>query len=182
MTSPAGTYDPKKISLSLNGFTLSGFAEGTFISIKRKTASFESKVGSQGDVVRTRLADKRTDIEFELLQSSMSNVILSALVYADENPGSIAGTGPWPIDVFDAVSGSTYQAAQAWIVKPADAEFADKAGARKWAIECAELNAMVTSGIVVTPADAQASQFIVTDSGIDAALGQYIEGVAAAIP
>lgn len=36
-------YNPKKVSISVRGFQITGFAEGTFVSIKKAQDHFKKK-------------------------------------------------------------------------------------------------------------------------------------------
>jgi len=129
------TYDPKKVSVIVSGRQITGFADGTFINVTRDTESFTDNVGSDGEVARTRSNDNRGSIVITLQQISDSNDFLSQLLAADE----LNGGGVFNVLVRDQLGRAIYQAAEAWIQKPADSEFAREAGSREWTIRCAEL-------------------------------------------
>ena len=50
-----GTYDPKEVSLSLGGVNISGFGDGTFITIARTdNETYKLHVGAHGESARTK--------------------------------------------------------------------------------------------------------------------------------
>ena len=129
------TYDPKAISLIVGGRVITGFEDGTFVLVSRESDSFADKAGAFGDVSRSYSNDKRGNITVTLMQTHPDNEYLSGLNTADE----LSGSGLVNVLVRDAKGNSIYESAEAWILKPADAEFAKEAGAREYVLRCAEL-------------------------------------------
>lgn len=129
------TYDPKQILQSFLAFPVTGYADGTFVKISRINDTFSSVAGADGEVARSRMRDRRGQIEFTLLQSSPTNDLLSAAAAADELTG--AGVGAYFCK--DALGTTVASAANAWIKKPADAEFGKEVGPRTWVLECENL-------------------------------------------
>ena len=82
-------YDPKDIEVIVSGSILGGFAEAK-VTVKRDADIATDEVGANGDVARAINNDKRGEITITLLQTSKSNLILSALAKADEFTGSRA--------------------------------------------------------------------------------------------
>ncbi len=73
-------YDPKKVQLIVNGFTITGFADGDKIKIEPVTKEdIKSVVGVDGDVSMAKVNDDRHTITFTLKEESPSNKILDAL-------------------------------------------------------------------------------------------------------
>ena len=67
--------------------------------------------------------------------SSDLNEVLTGLAVLDE----LSNGGVVPVLIKDNSGNSIWGAAEAWIVKMPDSEYAKEAGAREWKIQCAEL-------------------------------------------
>ena len=128
-------YDPKKISIIVGGRQIKGLSDGTFLVITRDTESFTDGVGSDGEVARSRSNDNRGSMALTLQQTSDSNDYLAGLLTLDE----LAGDSIFNVLVRDQLGRALYEAAEAWIQKPADSEFANESGSREWTIRCANL-------------------------------------------
>lgn len=133
------TYDPKQVALIFGGKILHGFADGSFVKIKRDEPTFTKKVGVDGEACRAKSNNKGGTIEVTLLQSSPSNDDLSAFAAADE----LTNTGVQPFLMKDGSGSTVCAAATAWIQKPADVEDAKEVGNRVWTIETDEIDMFV---------------------------------------
>ena len=135
------TYDPAQVTIIFAGIPVSGFAEGTFVSIERNEDSFTLQVGADGEATRAKSNNRSGRVTLTLIQSSIVNDAFSALLAVDENSPSGDGIGPLLIK---DLSGRTLVAAEtAWLVKPATAEFAREATEREWVIETDRLNTFI---------------------------------------
>lgn len=72
-------YSPKDVVCSWNGIAIEGFAPDSFLRIQRTSPLVSQVVGAGGQVALTRNADKTGSIEIELMQTSPSNLMLSAI-------------------------------------------------------------------------------------------------------
>ena len=129
-------WDPANVVVSFLGAILSGFADGTFIQAARNEDTWTLTKGADGEGARTRNRNGSGRITLTLLQTSLSNDVLSAAVEFDE----LTGEGVGPFIVKD--TGGTFLgvAANAWIVKPADGELAKTLSNREWVFECDHLD------------------------------------------
>lgn len=134
-------YDPGLVDLIAVGIPISGFAEGTFIVVEREADAYTKSVGSDGEVSRTRNRNLSGTITFTTMATSPVNLLLSGVALADEN----FGTGVFPSSVSDNSGLSLHIAAESWIRKVPNAEFADERGNREWIIDCADLS-MLSGG------------------------------------
>ena len=137
-------YDPKQVVLTFKGVLITGFLEGTFITVERNEDSFEKTVGADGNVTRVRKNDRSGTITVVLQAESPSNDVLSASMLLDEQ----SGLGYGPVQVKNINSTDLHTAAEAWVRKPASAEYSDGASGREWVLECANLTMLVGSAIV----------------------------------
>lgn len=126
------TYDPKAHTFSLGGLILHGYAENKWLSAKRKSALFVSVAGASGEVVRSKMNDRRGEIEFVALAGSSVNDQLSALITLDDHTGQGVGA-------FTGVDGNgttVLHAPNAWVTAYPDVELAKEIGEVIWKIEC----------------------------------------------
>ena len=133
--------DPKEVVISFGPILLSGYADGTFVSVERNEDSFSLTVGSDGEAARSKSNNKSGRVTVTLLQSSLSTDLLSAQAVLDER--SPSGDGVAPLLVKDNNGRGLYTAETAWIVKPATASHARETENREWVIETNELLMLV---------------------------------------
>ena len=78
-------YSPKDVVCSWNGIAIEGFAPDSFLRLQRTSPLVTPVVGAGGQVALTRNADKTGTIEIELMQTSLSNQMLSAIQAKQDN-------------------------------------------------------------------------------------------------
>lgn len=130
-------YDPDQVTVSFAGIVMQGFADGSFVSISQESDDFSDVVGTDGEVSRSKTNDRRATITFKLMQTSASNVLLSAISNADRDAPAGAGVGA--LMIRDRQGTSLYRADEAWISKPPDVDFDRGATSREWTLRCARL-------------------------------------------
>lgn len=130
-------YDPTEVTVSFAGINLQGFADGEFIRVEQEADDFTDVVGTDGEVSRSKTSDRRATITFILMQTSESNILLSALSNADrDNPG---GAGVGALYIRDRQGTTVFRAGEAWISRPPNASFDRQATSREWTLRCARL-------------------------------------------
>lgn len=129
------TYDPAEISVIIGGAVITGFMDGTFIKCSRNEDAFAIKVGSTGEVTRTKNANRSGRIELTLQQTSESNGILSGFALADE----LSGDGVVPVLIRDNTGKDLHKTEQAWVVKMPDGGNSKEELGRVWILECGNL-------------------------------------------
>lgn len=131
-------YDSDQVSLVFMGIPIdSGYAEGSFLTIEQSEQDFEVKVGTDGEVTRSKTNNRHATIKVKLMQTSSGNTALSALNNLDvATPG---GAGVGPMLIRDRQGTSLYTAGKCWIAKPPDVDFDRSATSREWTLECANL-------------------------------------------
>ena len=124
------TYDPSQVVVTFGELRITGYADGTVIKVERDEDRYTKKIGVDGETGRTRNNNRGGTIEVTLLQTSASNLALSAKATADDDaPG---GLPPEPLVVKDLEGNSLHVAAAAWIQKLPASEFAKELGQRTW--------------------------------------------------
>lgn len=127
------TYDPAQVSIVAFGIPISGYADGTFVSVEQNEDSFSLSVGADGDACRAKTNNRSGRITLTLLQSSLSNDLLTAQHALDILSPNGDGIGPFLMK--DNSGRSLYAAEKAWIVKPATSAFGRDVESREWIIE-----------------------------------------------
>lgn len=125
------TYDAKKVIVTIGGNPITGFADGTFLSIVPNADDFTKVAGADGNVARSKSNDKSFRVTLTLMQTSPSNDVLSSLRRAD----SIANAGIVPIQVKDLGGTSIFSAPECWVARPPDGEFGKELSQRAWMID-----------------------------------------------
>lgn len=125
------TYDPKQVTITFGGFIMAGFADDRMVTVARLNDTWTMKTGVDGEGTRSKSNDKSGEITVALMETSESNAVLTAFAKADE----LTNNGTFPVLIRDNNNESYYAAAQAWVVKPPEAEKAREAGVREWKIQ-----------------------------------------------
>lgn len=128
------TYIPGDTQVSFAGYELTGYADGTFITVEREEDSFTKHVGSDGEVSRTLNPNQSGTVTLTLKQTSDSNRVLHGLLATDEGDGS-------GVDVLMVKDNLTNRAmaTEAWISKPPNMELGKEASNREWVFQCAKI-------------------------------------------
>lgn len=134
-------YDPKQVAVIVGGKIISGFADGTFVKVERNEQAFNLKVGVDGEGTRAKSNNRSGKVTLTLMQSSLSNEVLSGFAILDET----SGKGAVPLYVNDKSGNSLFTALTAWVQKFADPEYAKEVMTRTWILETDELIMFVGS-------------------------------------
>lgn len=134
------TYDPKLIIITFGPVIVSGYAEGTFLSIARNGDVFEKSKGADGSVDRINRNANDYSATLTLKQTSLTNDAFSLILKQDQ----LTNTGKYPLTVKDLNGTTLFFAPQAWIGKDPDPEYSDSLSAREWRLDTG--NAQFTQG------------------------------------
>lgn len=126
------TYNAARVTVIMNGHSVNGFADGTFVGITMINDGITTQVGADGEVARAINTDRRCTVTLTLQQTSESNTFLSNLFNLDM---LTCGGRIGPVLIQDLCGDTLFAASQAWIVKPADIEFAKEITTRAWQIQ-----------------------------------------------
>lgn len=130
------TYDPGQYDVIFAGRLLEGFGEDTFISVAVEAPGFSDRVGVDGEVTRAKSYDSRATVSVTLMQTSLSNNVLSSIYLADRAAPNGAGVGS--LRIVDRSGTSVFEASRAWIQREPDAELGREASERTWELRCAD--------------------------------------------
>ncbi len=125
-------YDPDEVLVYFGGALIQGFADGEYVTAEQMSPGFDSVVGTDGEVARSKSNDRRVKVTIKLLQTSASNAVLSAMHKADLNTPNGAGVATFSMQ---DLQGQTFiNGAQAWISKFPDNSMDRTAKSREWEI------------------------------------------------
>ena len=128
------SYSPEDISVVLSAdffsHNVSGFADGSFITITRVIPAATLYTGAQGDGARVLRRVKNLDITFTLHQASESNDVLSQLQILDEQAHN--NDRLFAITVKDNMGRSVFSSNQCFIGTTPDGEFGTDLSTRSW--------------------------------------------------
>ena len=133
------TYDPKQVLVIIGGIPMSGFADGTFVSVERTSDTFTKVSGADGIISRSKTNDRSGSLKFTSAQTSPSNDILTGIALADE----LANAGVVPVLIKDNSGRSVYVSAFGWVKKPPVSEFGKEITNREWTLDLADLDVFV---------------------------------------
>lgn len=139
------TFDPGQVTVSVDGITISGFADGTFIIAERTEESFTKVVGADGQVSRSKSNNRSGTFTITLLQTSPSNETLSALLARDEKNGNAIV----PVLIKDNLGTSRLFTGTGWIQKMPNVEYGKEISNREWVIDCAEMDFNIAGNVGV---------------------------------
>ena len=123
------TYNAKKFLGAFGEANLTGFGPDSFFTLAYNADFTSVQLGADGVTnTRTQSNDRSGTMTFTCMQHAPVNDILSIILQADEN----SGAGVRPFFARDLTTGSTFAAADCWIQKPPDAEFAAESGVYIW--------------------------------------------------
>lgn len=127
-------YNPDQVVITCGGSLIQGFADGEFITVENISPTFEDVVGTDGEVARSKSNDRRLKIVIKLLQTSLSNAVLSSLLAADDaDPAGVT----FDFSMEDALGGTVAQGPEAWVIQPPASSFDRTAKSREWEIHVA---------------------------------------------
>lgn len=133
------TYDPSQVAVIVGGIIISGYADGTFVTLGRKADMWALKMGTDGRGTRAKSNDKSGMMALTLQQSAESNDDLSALAAADER----ANAGVVPLLVRDASGRTIASALSLWLPRYANIDLSKEVTDRTWNFETDNLDLFV---------------------------------------
>lgn len=128
MPAPVLTYSPSDVTIILAGYTLGGVLS---VELVWKSTPFTFRPGIRGIHTRTFNRDLHATIRLEILQTSITNDVLSDILSQDRRNKSAR----LPIIVKDTSGTTLYLANQAFIPKYPDIKHSRGFEVRTWEIE-----------------------------------------------
>jgi len=133
-------YAPNDISITVAGlYSVTGYADGTFVSIKKDTQTITTIRAMDGTVSRIKSPDTGWKVEITLAQSSTANDIFSIFWNVD----TVTGLGKFPLFIKDSNGSTMFMAASAWVDTVPDITFSNEMGTRTWVLSCTDVVANI---------------------------------------
>lgn len=143
MSDVVTTYDPARVTVIIGGIPISGYADGTFLTVEPMSDAVMSEAGADGEIARAISSDKRYTFTLTLQQGSTSNDALSGLFLLDQASN---GGGMVPIAVADLSGRTLFAVSRAWITKMPTVEFGKELNDREWVFTTAKPSAFFAGG------------------------------------
>ena len=132
-------YSPKEVQLTFGSYTVTGWQS---ISITRSVDAFKPIRGIRGKHTRVRNADTSCMITIPLLQTSMSNDVLSKIHELDITNG----TGRIELTLSDLSGTSVFNSVEAYIVGYPEVVYSGEFEYRQWRIFCQTTGSYTVGG------------------------------------
>ena len=129
-------YDPAEVHVIYGAHKIEGYGKDTFVEVSRNSPAFSMEVGAAGHAVAIKSNDRSGYIQVTLLQTSLSNNVLSAFANASD---LAAGGIALPILMRDALGTALCSCAAALIEKQADVRCGTSHQERVWRFLCGTL-------------------------------------------
>lgn len=139
------TYAPDLVITSVNGVPITGFADGTFISISPAADRFTKTVGADREVARAKSNDNTYEVTITLLSTSLSNDYLTSLLNADK----LANAGKFVLQIKDLNGTTLFFWQSAWIKTPPTVEFSKEITERAWVIDTGQADIEYIGGNIL---------------------------------
>lgn len=121
------TYDPSDLTVVVNGVYLTGFSED-MVEFEKDEDGYETKVGAQGDVVRSKINNPLHTLSITLLSSSPQVSMLDKLAKSGKMvPASI---------IYNGEPKETVTVTEAYVKKPAARSYGSEAEDREYELQC----------------------------------------------
>lgn len=128
-------YIPEDVTITVAGLlSLNGYADGTFVSIRKDTVPFASRRTADSVVSRLYTKDTTYTVEVTLYSGSSSNDALTKLYLADE----ITQMAKIPIMIKDSSGTSLFFSATAWIEDIPPLTLSNRFETRTWVFKATQ--------------------------------------------
>ncbi|MNS43025.1 hypothetical protein D3C72_754190 [compost metagenome] len=127
------TYDPKDLTVTVKGVFLTGFSE-SMAEFEKDEDSWSTKVGAQGDVVRSKVNNPLATLKITLLATSPQVAYLDGIAKSGELV---------PISViYNGQPKESITITEGFVKKPASRTYGNEVEDREYEIQCmdAEIN------------------------------------------
>lgn len=150
------SYSPEDVNIVISqgnlAHVVSGYVDGTFVSISRLVLASEPYTGSDVSNARIVRSNKNSTITLSLHQASESNDILGQLLRNDEQTRD--STNLFSMTIKDNTGRSLYYCRQCYIGNNPDSTFSNAIDSRDWSIHAVKLEQVQGGNAEFTPGTA----------------------------
>ena len=130
-----GLYDPQSVDLLVNGFPITGYADGTFINIERNANVMDAYVGGKGEVTRVLNPDTTYTCSFTIQQNSPTNVLMQGYLTTNR----FLNVPPLlSIQVKDLYGAELFSSTFGFIMTEPTRSFSNSLETREWSVFCTD--------------------------------------------
>lgn len=134
------TYDPRNVQVIIGAIPITGFADGTFVTVTADEDLYAKTTGAQGEVSRARSNNRGGTLTLTLKQTSPANDVLSGFALADE----ASNAGVVPVLIKELGTGRTLMFSQAgWIQGWPEVGYSKAIENRAWTIALADITRFI---------------------------------------
>lgn len=133
------TYSAEEVQVVVGGQLATGYADGTFLTVRPAEARYTKVVGADGLTSRARSANRSGQIVLTLKQTSPFNDIMTGYMLADE----AGDQGVFPVLVRDNKGRTLHFAASAWVETMPEQAFGKTIENREWVMDCGRIDSFV---------------------------------------
>jgi hypothetical protein len=129
-------YDASQVTVIFNGAPMSGYTDGTFVSIEFDEQQWNKVTGADGLTQRSKTNNYAGAVTLTLMNGSPSNDVLSSAWNADR----VDNNGKGPLTVKDLSGRTIWSAKNAWVRQMPSQGFGKDVESREWVMDCDELS------------------------------------------
>lgn len=141
----AKTYSLPQVLVTFGGAPIPGPGKTSYVEASKKDDDFEVEVMADGATIYSYKASDLWIVKITLAQTSLGNVILSAIRTADlvSIKQGLGGSGMLPFGIGDTLGSTLLASPRTRIVKPADIKFNNGIEDREWTFACSNVAAFI---------------------------------------
>ena len=132
-----GTYSAEQVIVTIGGRIITGFADGDFITASYSSDRYTAKAGADGEVARSKTADRMGTVEVVLAHTSAANAELTDLFKMNLMGGV---DDIVDITIADLSGNGLVTASAAWLMTAPDFVRGKEISENSWTIQCADMS------------------------------------------
>lgn len=129
------TFDPNQLTMIFGTSIMTGYADGTMLSIDMDEQRYNTEVDANGNSIRYKINNNNATITLTLNQGSPSNDVLSLFVNLDRQ----SDTGVFPISIKDNRGSTLISSVGAYVEKTPTITFGTTGNNREWVIKATDV-------------------------------------------
>ena len=130
------SYDASQVIVTFAGSIISGYADGTFVTVEFDEQQYNKVTGADGLTQRSKTNNYAGSVSITLLNGSASNDVLSVAWNSDR----VNNSGKGALLVKDLSGRTLWQAKNAWVRQMPSQGFGKDAENREWVMDCDALS------------------------------------------
>lgn len=129
------TYNLKEVAIVCGGNLGQGFSDGDAVTVEYDDNIYNTSVGADGEVTRSKSNNRVATITIRLQKTSDFNDVLNNFYQSDR----LSDSGVFPFMLKDNKGRELHAAEKCWIEKEPSIAFGKEAGDREWTLKTNEL-------------------------------------------